>query len=70
MNTYDQTQRLILSPEEKAAGHEIVSCINCEEGERRVMDTCQLCGGRGLIRVFNGDSFGKGKGGRKKKDED
>ena len=56
-----------LSPEERAAGWELTVCINCEQGRRRVMATCELCGGRGKIKVFNGDSFGTGQPGRPRK---
>ena len=66
-NCYDQTRKLTLTAQEQAAGYSIITCINCENGKRRKTASCELCGGQGLIKVFNGDAFGKSSPGRPKK---
>jgi hypothetical protein len=55
-NCYNQTRKLSLTAPEMAAGWSLAQCISCEAGKRRVMATCQLCGGQGLIKVFDGDT--------------
>ena len=69
-NCYDQTKKLILTVQERTAGWVLALCVNCERGKRRVMATCQLCGGQGLIKVFDGDAFGKNPPGRRPKGQD
>ena len=66
-NCYDQTKKLILTVQERTAGWVIDVCINCEQGKRRVMATCELCGGQGLIKMFNGDAFEGNRPGRPRK---
>lgn len=63
-NYYDRTRKLELTPQERALGWSIEICINCEQGKRRRMSTCELCGGVGKIKTFNGDAFTEGKPGR------
>jgi DnaJ-class molecular chaperone len=38
---------------EKGMGYQIVTCITCRGSGKRGMRPCQLCGGRGRIRVNN-----------------
>jgi len=39
------------SNKERGMGYEIVDCITCKGSGRRGLRPCQLCGGRGRIRV-------------------
>lgn len=63
-NCHDQTRNLNLTENERAAGWSLAECIGCENGRRRRKATCELCGGKGLIKVFDGDTDTRGKGGR------
>ena len=71
---YDQTNNIRpLTLGERAGGWEIVICMICEMGARRVMASCGLCKGKGRIRVLNPERSsdeevpGRKRGGRWKK---
>jgi len=44
-------KNLKLTRDQAKEGYEIVTCITCRGSGKRGMRSCQLCGGRGKIRV-------------------